>query len=165
MSDKNRHSQPFIMVLIVTIVLLVLSQFNTEYYVSGYKTKKIAPLSDIVQKGILKKVPLTHTVITDSIIAKDSSDFALRQTDSSNIFDFENDTTSALAHFFQSLNLLKKKKNKTRIAYFGDSMIEGDLISQDLRECMQDYFGGDGVGYVPITSIVLTSTACPVGYT
>src|SRR3989344_987470 len=132
MSDKNRHSQPFIMVLIVTIVLLVLSQFNTEYYFGGYKTKKVAPLADIMQKGIFKKVPLTHTVITDSIIAKDSTDYALRQTDSSNIFDFENDTTSALAHFFQSLNILKKKKNKTRIAYFGDSMIEGDLISQDL---------------------------------
>lgn len=154
MSDKNRHSQPFIMVLIVTVVLLILSQFHTEFLIAGYKTKKVAPLSDIMQKGVFKKVPMTHCVITDSIIAKDSTDFALRQTDSSNIFDFENDTTSALAHFFQSLNLLKKKKSKTRIAYFGDSMIEGDLISQDLRECMQDAFGGDGVGYVPITSIV-----------
>lgn len=159
MSDKNRHSQPFIMVMTITIVLLALSQFNTEFIFADYKTKKVAPLSDILQKGTLKKVPLTHSVITDSIIAKDSTDYALRKTDSSNIFDpitigFENDTTSAMAHFFQSLNLLKKKKNKTRIAYFGDSMIEGDLISQDLRECLQDYFGGDGVGYVPITSIV-----------
>lgn len=154
MSDKNRHSQPFIMVLVVTIVLLVLSQLNTQFTLADFKTKKIDPLSDILQKGIFKKVPLTHTVITDSIIAKDSTAFALRQTDSSNIFDFENDSTSALSHFFQSLNLLKKKKHKTRIAYFGDSMIEGDLISQDLRECMQDCFGGNGVGYVPITSIV-----------
>ena len=154
MSDKNRHLQPFVMVFTITIVLLVLSQFNTEYTIAGYKTKKVAPLSDIMQKGVFKKVPLTHIVITDSIISKDSTDYALRQTDSSNIFDFENDTTSALSHFFKSLNHLKKKKHKTRIAYFGDSMIEGDLISQDLRECMQDYFGGDGVGYVPITSIV-----------
>ncbi len=154
MSDKNRHLQPFIMVFTITIVLLVLSQFNTEFTIAGYKTKKVAPLSDIQLTGSLKKVPLTHPLITDSIIAKDSTAFALRQVDSSNIFDFEDDTTSALSHFFQSLNLGKKKKNKTRIAYFGDSMIEGDLISQDLRECLQDYFGGDGVGYVPITSIV-----------
>lgn len=154
MSDKNRHSQPFIMVLVVTIVLFVLSQFNTEFSLAGYKTKKIEPLADILQKGILKNAPKTHPVITDSIIAKDSTAFVLRQTDSSNIFDFEEDSTSALSHFFQSLNLLKKKKHKTRIAYFGDSMIEGDLISQDLRECMQDVFGGNGVGYVPITSIV-----------
>lgn len=154
MSDKNRHSQPFIMVITITIILLVLSQFNTEFTIAGYKTKKVAPLADILQSGTLKKVPLTHCVITDSIIAQDSAAFALRQTDSSSIFDFQDDSTSALAYFFQSLNAGKKKKGKTRIAYFGDSMIEGDLISQDLRECMQDYFGGEGVGYVPITSIV-----------
>lgn len=154
MSDKNRHSQPFVMVLTVTIVLLVASQFNTQFSIAGYKTKKIEPLADIIQKGKLKKVPLTHLVINDSIISKDSTEFAFRQADSSNILDFETDSTSALSHFFQSLNLLKKKKHKTRIAYFGDSMIEGDLISQDLRSCMQDAFGGDGVGYLPITSIV-----------
>ena len=106
MSDKNRHSQPFIMVLIVTIVLLVLSQFNTQFTFAGYKTKKIEPLADILQKGKFKKVPMTHRVVTDSIIQKDSTDFALRQTDSSNIFDFEHDSTSALSHFLIDGELL-----------------------------------------------------------
>jgi len=62
-----------------------------------------------------------------------------------------------LANFFKALNELKLKqgtKKKVRIAYFGDSMIEGDLISQDFRSFLQDKFGGEGVGYVPITSIV-----------
>lgn len=154
MSNKNRHSQPFIMVLSVTVILLLVSQIDTQFTILGYKTKKVEPLADIMLKGVVKKVPMTYPVITDSIIAKDSTDFALRQTDSSNIFDFENDSTSALSHFFQSLNALKKKKNKTRIAYFGDSMIEGDLISQDLRECMQDLFGGEGVGFLPVTSVI-----------
>ncbi len=154
MSEKNRHSQPFVMVITITIILLVVSQFNTEFTIAGHRTKKVAPLADVLQKGVFKKVPLTHRVITDSIIAKDSTEYALRQSDSSNIFDFEDDTTSALSHFFQSLNLLKKKKHKTRIAYFGDSMIEGDLITQDFRECLQDEFGGTGVGYLPVTSIV-----------
>ncbi len=154
MSNKNRHSQPFIMVLSVTIILLICSQLKTEFILFGFKTQKVDPLADILQKGILKKVPLTNPVINDSIIAKDSSEYAFRQTDSSNIVDFVTDSSSALSHFFQSLNLLKKKKSKTRIAYFGDSMIEGDLISQDFRDCMQDFFGGNGVGYIPITSIV-----------
>jgi hypothetical protein len=154
MSNKNRHSQPFIMVLSATIILLICSQLNTEFNLNGFKTKKVDPLADILQKGILKKVPITNPVINDSIIAKDNSEYAFRQSDSSNILDFENDSSSNLSHFFQSLNLLKKKKCKTRIAYFGDSMIEGDLISQDFRDCMQDFFGGSGVGYVPITSIV-----------
>jgi hypothetical protein len=33
-------------------------------------------------------------------------------------------------------------------------MIEGDLITQDFRDCLQDAFGGTGIGYLPITSIV-----------
>ena len=154
MNDNNKHSQPFIMVLFAAIALLAASQFDTKFKVFGFETKKVDPLSEIISKGIYKVVPLPQLIITDSIVAKDSVDFVARQIDTSNIYDFEHDSTSSLTHFFHSLNELKLHKRKARIAYFGDSMIEGDLISQDLRECMQDAFGGNGVGYVPITSIV-----------
>lgn len=53
--------------------------------------------------------------------------------------------------------LAEQKKNPSgsiRIAYFGDSIIEGDLISGKLREQFQLNYGGSGVGLVPITSIV-----------
>ena len=61
----------------------------------------------------------------------------------------------ALGNFLNKLAGLKKRENKkVRIGYFGDSMIEGDLITQDLRKSLQDTFGGVGVGFVPITSIV-----------
>jgi lysophospholipase L1-like esterase len=46
-----------------------------------------------------------------------------------------------------------KKKRKIRIAYFGDSMIEGDLIVGTFRELMQQEFGGTGVGFVPVKSV------------
>ena len=154
MNENNQHSQPFVMVLFAALVLLVASQFNTKFNVFGFETKKIEPLSDIISKGKYKVVPLPKIVVNDSIIAKDSTDYAIRQVDTSNIYDFEHDSTSALANFFHSLNEIKLHKHKARIAYFGDSMIEGDLITQDLRECLQNEFGGNGVGYVPITSIV-----------
>ena len=48
----------------------------------------------------------------------------------------------------------QQKQKKTRIGYFGDSMIEGDLITQDFRSTLQDTFGGIGVGFMPVTSIV-----------
>jgi hypothetical protein len=50
--------------------------------------------------------------------------------------------------------LQKTKKQKIRIAYLGDSMIEGDLVTQTIRKQLQAYFGGVGVGFVPITSLV-----------
>jgi hypothetical protein len=70
------------------------------------------------------------------------------------IIDFGADTLPELTHFFESLAETQQKKKKTRVAYFGDSMIEGDLVTQDLRSTMQDTFGGIGVGFMPITSIV-----------
>lgn len=154
MSTKNKHVQPFIMVLSATIALLVASQFNTQWTVFGFQTKKIEPFSDIIPKGLVKKIPLPKRTVNETIIRKDSTELSLRKNDISNIEDFENDSTTVLAHFFQSLNEIRKHKRKIRIAYFGDSMIEGDLITQDLRGCMQDLFGGSGVGFVPITSIV-----------
>ena len=35
-----------------------------------------------------------------------------------------------------------------RIAYFGDSFIEGDILTSNLRELFQQRFGGSGVGWV-----------------
>lgn len=59
-----------------------------------------------------------------------------------------------LVIFFQSLlQTEKEKKGTTRIAYFGDSMIEGDLITKTVRKKFQQEFGGEGIGFMPITSI------------
>lgn len=151
---ENKHSQPFIIVLTVTIVLVIASRFTTQVNWKGYEIKKIEPLADIISKGKTKKVALPRKLITNTFITNDSTQVALREADATNIFDFGNDSVSALEHFFQALNKVKKQKRKVRIAYFGDSMIEGDLITQDLRASMQDKFGGNGVGFVPITSIV-----------
>lgn len=41
-----------------------------------------------------------------------------------------------------------------RIAFLGDSFIEGDLLTADIREMLQDTLGGHGVGFVPVTSAV-----------
>ena len=63
--------------------------------------------------------------------------------------------TTALFDFFRNLQELKKRKRaKIRIGYFGDSMIEGDQVTKDLRKLLQEVFGGSGTGFVPITSIV-----------
>jgi len=67
----------------------------------------------------------------------------------------EDSTQVALARFTDKLAALKSgKKIKVRIAYLGDSMIEGDLLSQTLRSLLQQLYGGKGVGFVPITSQV-----------
>ena len=51
-------------------------------------------------------------------------------------------------------DLKRGGKRKIRIAWLGDSMIEGDLLTQTLRKRLQQEFGGKGVGFVCIQSAV-----------
>lgn len=61
---------------------------------------------------------------------------------------------SNLKHFYGKLHELEKNKSgKVRIAWFGDSMNDGDFIVQDIRSSLQDKFGGQGVGFVAISSL------------
>lgn len=64
--------------------------------------------------------------------------------------DFGTDGPSML-HFYDAL-LKKEGKRPVRIAVLGDSFIEGDIITADIREQLQDLYGGGGVGFVPFSS-------------
>lgn len=55
-----------------------------------------------------------------------------------------------LRYFFEALKNVKNKK--VRIAHYGDSAIEGDLITADIRKILQSKFGGKGVGFLSIVS-------------
>lgn len=61
--------------------------------------------------------------------------------------------TSPLTHFFRALKALENNnKRRVRIGYFGDSMIDGDLIVQQIRQRFQEKYGGRGIGFIPMTS-------------
>lgn len=65
-----------------------------------------------------------------------------------------------LIPFYEALYQLEKDSTRqVRIAYFGDSMTDGDMIVQDIRAAFQDQFGGRGVGYVSVTSESAASRA------
>lgn len=49
-------------------------------------------------------------------------------------------------------NSLLDCKKHTRIAVFGDSFIEADILTADLREQLQGRFGGRGAGFTPMSS-------------
>lgn len=44
------------------------------------------------------------------------------------------------------------KKRTVRIAFLGDSYIEGDIITADVRDQLQSLYGGSGVGFVPFST-------------
>ncbi|MBD5174955.1 MAG: hypothetical protein HDT06_03955 [Bacteroidales bacterium] len=59
--------------------------------------------------------------------------------------------TGSVADFPRLRSALAQSGDRlVRIAFLGDSFIEGDIISQDLRSKLQDDFGGSGVGYLAL---------------
>lgn len=62
--------------------------------------------------------------------------------------DFSQGKKGGMNHFYERLLHAKNSNAPIHIAYFGDSFIEGDILTCDLREFMQEKYGGSGPGWV-----------------
>ncbi len=66
----------------------------------------------------------------------------------------------AIEDFSEQGDILKRVANSfaqasqrnVRIAFMGDSFIEGDILTMNVRQKLQTKYGGSGVGFMPITS-------------
>ncbi len=55
-----------------------------------------------------------------------------------------------MKYFFDALK--ETRSQQIRVAHYGDSGVEGDNVTANIREDLQREFGGSGVGYLSITS-------------
>ena len=69
------------------------------------------------------------------------------------IEDYSDSTLRGMTPYYEALDRIDAQ-GTVRIAVFGDSFIEADIFTADLREMFQKRYGGCGVGYVPVTSHV-----------
>lgn len=53
---------------------------------------------------------------------------------------------------WQGLYAKLARRERVRIAFLGDSFVEGDILTADLREALQEHFGGSGAGFAPMAS-------------
>ncbi len=137
---KNRLSEALLILVTSAILLTVLSFFPFHYsifrspdFLADLKPQKQLPVwkKSVLDTGIIDSAFIEpQKLLADSAIA----------------------SFGDLGVFFESLYALNNQPQPIHIAYFGDSMIEGDLLTMDLRKSMQDRFGGQGLGYMPMTS-------------
>ena len=148
-------------VFLLTFVCVLLYFFvSLTFEVLGLRDEpfsRINLVSDIVKRKDSNSSEKKH-LLTNKDISEDKGgsqrnfDFYKKPN---LITNFNVDNEPSLPKFVEKLQQLKKGKNiKIRIAYLGDSMIEGDLITQTLRELLQKEYGGQGVGFLPIFSNV-----------
>lgn len=153
--NSNRRVFHFALYSVGLLILLSLADLFFDFHWN--EARRVNLVADVFTTPT---TPATDSSINNPPAAivvadKPSEDFSLYKN-AKLITDFKADTnTAALPALVAKLHELKSGKPvKIRIAYFGDSMIEGDLLTQTLRELLQKAFGGNGVGFVPITSQV-----------
>ncbi len=172
MNNENKFRQPLIITASAIIILYALSFLKVDYDVPqlNFKLKNVDIFSDIKiditdqPQGLMKKPSginyasfavgdifnLLGSIVNGNEGEKDEAGEFLIQGKKTPI----TGNVKQLSYFFDAL---KSAKSKTvRIAHFGDSAIEGDLISADIRETLQNKFGGNGVGWLGITSQDIT---------
>ncbi|AWG25443.1 GDSL-type esterase/lipase family protein [Flavobacterium kingsejongi] len=149
-----------------------------SYFFQSFSILLLAAAAFLIFKKVLpnkifsEKPGLTKNVLVDSLmleaVAEDdtvaeANDSTLAKKavvfDETNGIVFPNETFTDykgyqyLISFFEKLFKLETEQSgAVRIAYFGDSMTDGDMIVQDIRSNYQAKYGGQGVGFVSINS-------------
>ena len=86
----------------------------------------------------------------NEVVADLPDDFTPPMRDGSILIEDYSPDGSGLASLRQSL--ANSASSPVRIAFVGDSYIEGDILTQDIRAMLQETYGGHGVGYMPVFS-------------
>ncbi len=136
--QSSGYHQLAFMLLAMLIGVWVISQFSFQSPI----LKRMDYLSEIkVNKA-------------QQAAQKDWEQYKNKKKEDNDSFQGQREVGNRLNRYFQYLDTLKKKGGSYHIAYFGDSQIEGDLLTQGLRARIQKKYGGNGIGWMPITSIV-----------
>lgn len=148
--SSNKLHEPFLLCIAVIASLLVLSVVP-GFDIGTLRFRQIDLLSDIE----VEKVDSVVKAFNDSLVTKQDSVIQLvKETCRPGltcIEDYSGDST-ALYKFYHALSVLRNSTQPVRIAFYGDSFIEGDVFCGSFRDSLQWIFGGRGVGFVPITS-------------
>lgn len=166
---KNYLGQSLGLSALVLAFLLILSAVSKETTIAGVSLRKMDILSDIRVKTPEDSLLLVDTMAVlptdtlsapaDSLLSGDSMLIAekipvpevAQGSFGQAIEDYSFDQ-KGLSTFFRAIDSIKMHKAKVRVAFFGDSFVEGDILLGDMRDTLQAVWGGAGVGFVPVSS-------------
>lgn len=147
---KNLNNRPFWLTLCVTLILIGMYHLPTGN-IGEKRLRRIDILADLrpdvpeeedtLAIDTLFKAPLPKPEFADTC-----------KTGLTCIEDYADSTRRGMSLFYEALASHDTLPRPVRIAYFGDSFIEGDILTSDFRALMQEHFGGKGAGFIDITS-------------
>lgn len=164
----NHTARSFILIGLVVCILLAM-HLLPEITINDTELRHVNVLCDILpeayqERDAIDVIPMPEppkplktrkTVVRDSTKAGESQE-AIQEVEvvglvepegETMIVDYSEGAAGGMDHFYSQLTHAASQR-VVRIAYYGDSFIEGDVLTADLREMLQSRFGGNGVGWV-----------------
>lgn len=166
MKRRNHLYRSFGLLLIGGLLAYGLSELLVALGpIAGYQFKEFNPLSDLLDTMANQSY---ETLSIPLQTANDTTATELHSADSTNSKGVTTDTltplelSSRLMDYSEGQSALRRlraalregRSRSVRIAFVGDSFIEGDILVAPFRQALQQRYGGKGVGYVPLTSTV-----------
>ncbi|GAB6281922.1 MAG: hypothetical protein STSR0008_06660 [Ignavibacterium sp.] len=181
---KNYNNHPIIILFFTIIFLVLMSFIPKDLKILGYQIKPIDLFIDIKPDSLLDNSNLfnkifnkkesnqfdlskaNYTFASFIPVVTDNSKINIKDQEkneneiNSGLYEYLSNVVgisgnvSNLKYFFDALKETKTKQ--VRVADYGDSGNEGDLITADIRQKFQEKFGGKGVGMLSITSQDIT---------
>lgn len=157
MRNLNQGTARVALLLCVVVLCLIVLRYIPPFSVGGYEVKSVDMLSDVVGNEDTDSLPASGAVLAktrDTVRVKEvmRDTFPPGMTGIEDYGYIESDSTRGMKYFYEAVAERRNLGRPVRIAYFGDSFIEGDIITADLRAMLQRHFGGCGVGFVDIAS-------------
>ncbi len=184
MSSKNIQNHPVILIGLTIIFVIVLSHFLNNVTIFGYTIKPVDLFMDIKPDSLQydgsavmhlhqkeKENKQVHVkfnqaeysasvnldLLREAFSGSDKTGGNEEQSDYGQPQTKDVPITGNLDQMKYFFNALKKAgSEKVRVAHYGDSGVEGDAITANIREDLQKEFGGTGVGFLSITSQDIT---------
>lgn len=137
--------------LVIGVLCLLLALYYLpDLEMGGHRLRKVDLLAEVrpveammESDTLLDSLPVVRPVFVDTCRAGLTC-----------IEDYSDSACWGMIPFYRALDEAVVTSRPVRIAYFGDSFIEADIFTADLREMLQKKYGGRGVGFVNITSQV-----------
>lgn len=138
-----------VILLLVVVAVLFPLQWMPSFSLGTFEAKPVGLLSDVLPAHMLPQSAQTGQPSELPKVEKPAFRDSCPQGMVC-IEDYADDTQRGMTPFYEALLQRKELQRPVRVAYFGDSFIEVDILTSDLRTMLQEHYGGSGVGFLDI---------------
>lgn len=130
------------------MLILLPWQWVPNVTVGSYEVKHVSLLSDVLPDSAISSLSDSASLPPAPKVLPAKNDSCPKGMTC--IEDYADESLRGMTPFYEALSNRNQLDRPVRIAYFGDSFIEVDILTSSLRTLLQGKYGGAGVGWLDI---------------